>query len=202
MAEWFDASGVRGGGVAGAGGPVNVGVYRDPDVNPDYYQYHYTIIRVGNKGDGGPVPASIKVASSNGDVDTLAVKEWIAQNPPKPTAPLTGFVTHYNNWQEAYGKMRALAQEFPNISEAVKLPEPTRGYQRRAADDARLHERDGHRADRDGRVRPLRRQQPARGGRDADHGPAGQHGRPDLQELRSPGQQQPHRPDRRPRRRG
>ena len=44
MAELYDASGVRGGGVAGAGGPVNVGVYRDPDVNPDYYQYHYTII--------------------------------------------------------------------------------------------------------------------------------------------------------------
>ena len=67
MAEWFDAAGNR------IGGPSNVGVYRDPDVNPDYYQYHYTVFRVGNKGDGGAVPASIKVSSSNGDVDTLAV---------------------------------------------------------------------------------------------------------------------------------
>ena len=28
--------------------------------------------------------------------------------------------------------MRDLAAEFPNISEAIKLPEQTRGYQRRA----------------------------------------------------------------------
>ncbi len=188
--------------MAGAGGPVNVGVYRDPDVNPDYYQYHYTIIRVGNKGDGGPVPASIKVASSNGDVDTLAVKEWIAQNPPKPTAPLTGFVTHYNNGQEAYGKMRTLAQEFPNISEAVKLPEPTRGYQRRAQTMLGYTNATGTGPTATvGYIRFDANNLPV-GGRDADHGPAGQHGRPDLQELRSPGQQQPHRADRRPRRRG
>ena len=38
--------------------------------------------------------------------------------------------------------MRDLAAEFPNISEAIKLPEQTRGYQRKAADDARLHERE------------------------------------------------------------
>ena len=45
---------------------------------------------------------------------------------------MTGFVTHYNDSQEAYKKVRDLAAEFPNISEAVKLPEQTRGYQRRA----------------------------------------------------------------------
>ena len=173
MAEWFDASGVRGGGVAGAGGPLNVGVYRDPDVNPDYYQYHYTIVRVGNKGDGGPVPASIKVASSNGDVDTLAVKEWIAQNPPKPTAPLTGFVTHYNDSQEAYKKMRDAGQRVPEhlpgrqaARADARLPAP-------GADDARLHERDGDRSDRDvGYIRFDANNLPV-AGLDADHGPAG-----------------------------
>ncbi len=131
VAEWFDAAGNRVGPLPGPA-PANVGVYRDPDVNPDYYQYHYSIFRIGNKGDGGVVPASIKVASSNGDVDTLTVKEWIAKDPPKPTAPLTGFVTHYNDSQEAYKKVRDLATEFPNISQAVKLPETTFGYQRRA----------------------------------------------------------------------
>ena len=32
-------------------------------VNPDYYQYHYPVFRVGNKGDGGALPATIKVAA-------------------------------------------------------------------------------------------------------------------------------------------
>ncbi len=43
-----------------------------------------------------------------------------------------GFVTHYNEGYEAYEKMRDLATEFPNISQAIKLPEPTTGYQRKA----------------------------------------------------------------------
>jgi hypothetical protein len=34
MAEWFDADGNRMGG-------GQLGVYADPDVTPDYYQYHY-----------------------------------------------------------------------------------------------------------------------------------------------------------------
>ena len=107
------------------------------------------------------MPASIKVASSNGDVDTLAVKEWVAKNPPKPTAPLQGFVTHYNDSQEAYKKMRDLATEFPNISQAIKLPEQTFGYQRKAQTML------GYQADV---VHHVRRQQPARRRRGAGHG--------------------------------
>jgi hypothetical protein len=126
VAEWYDAAGNRIGG-------GNLGVYRDTDVNPDYYQYHFSVFRIGNKGDGLPLPASVKLAAPNGDVDTIPTREWIAASPPGP-APgfLSGFVTHYNDSQEAYKKMRDLAAEFPNISEAVKLPEQTRGYQRRA----------------------------------------------------------------------
>ena len=72
------------------------------------------------------MPASVKFASSNGTVDTIAVKEWIAKNPPGYAAGFQrGFVTHYNEGHEAYKKMRDLATEFPNISQAIKLPEPT-----------------------------------------------------------------------------
>jgi hypothetical protein len=125
-AEWFAGTARLGGG--------NIGFYSDGDPFqvPRHYQYHYSVFRIGDKGDGEPVPTSITVASSNGSTDTLAVREWISKDPPKPTAPLTGFVTHYNDSQEAYKKVRDLAAEFPNISEAVKLPEPTAGYQRRA----------------------------------------------------------------------
>jgi hypothetical protein len=125
-AEWFDGAGSRLGG-------GNLAASLDPGVDPNYYQYHTQIFRVGNKGDGGPVPATIKVASSNGDTDTLDVREWIAQNPPGlPAGFRSGFVTHYNDSQEAYQKMRDLAAEFPNIAQVYELPEKTLGYQRKA----------------------------------------------------------------------
>ncbi|MBE2319259.1 chitobiase/beta-hexosaminidase C-terminal domain-containing protein [Solirubrobacter sp. CPCC 204708] len=128
MAEWFDANGNK-------MGQGQLGVYRDPDVSPDYYQYHYSIFRLGDVGDGKPDPATIRIASSNGDVDTLTAKEWIAKDPPSYTsAPgfRSGFMTRYLNGQEAHKRVRDLAAEFPNISEAIKLPEQTRGYMRKA----------------------------------------------------------------------
>jgi hypothetical protein len=125
-AEWYDAAGNRLGG-------GNLGIWYDDRLSPDYYQYHYTVFRVGNKGDGGALPATIKVAAANGDVDTLDVREWIAANPPAPGPGVQkGFVTHYNDSQEAYKKMRDLAAEFPNISQVYELPEKTIGYQRKA----------------------------------------------------------------------
>ncbi len=74
-AEFYDAAGNRLGG-------GNLTTYIDPDVNPDYYQYHYQVFRIGNKGDGGADPAMVKVAAPNGDVDTIPAKEWLAKNPP------------------------------------------------------------------------------------------------------------------------
>ncbi len=126
VAEYYDAAGNRLGG-------GNLGVYYDDRLNPDYYQYHFFVFRVGDKGDGAVLPAKIKVAAPNGDVDTLDVREWIAQDPPPPGPGfLSGFVTHYNDSQEAYKKMRDLAAEFPNIAQAYELPEKTLGYQRKA----------------------------------------------------------------------
>ena len=126
-AEIYDATGARIGNV------VNVGIYSDPDVNPRYYQYHTQTVRLGAPDDGGPDPVSVKVASSNGTVDTIDVKEWIANDPPgNPQGFLSGFVTHYNEGYEAIQKVRDLAAEFGNISEAIKLPEQTTGYQRKA----------------------------------------------------------------------
>src|ERR1044072_6154279 len=75
------------------------------------------------------MPATVKFASSNGTVDSVPVKEWIAKDPPPYAQGFKrGFVDHYNVGYEAYQKMRDLAAEFPNISEAIKLPEKTTGY--------------------------------------------------------------------------
>ena len=126
MAEYYDAAGNRLGG-------VNLDEFIDPGVLPEYYQYHFLVIRVGNKGDGGVLPATVKFSSPNGDVDTIDVREWIAQNPPQPGPGfMSGFVQRYYDSQEAYKKMRDLAAEFPNIAQVYELPEKTRGYQRRA----------------------------------------------------------------------
>jgi hypothetical protein len=124
-AEWRDGAG----NVVGSG---NLVALLDPGVDPNYYYYHTQIFRLGNKGDGGGMPATIKVASSNGDSDTLEVREWIAKDPPPAAVPMKGFVTHYNDSQEAYQKMRDLAAEFPNIAQVYELPEKTLGYQRKA----------------------------------------------------------------------
>ncbi len=123
-AEWFDAAGNRLGG-------GDVGIYRDPDVSPSFYQYHYGVFRLP---DTGPEPATIKIASSDGDVDTLNVKEWVSKDPPPYTAGFKyGFVTRYYDAVDAYQKMRDLAAEFPNISQVYDLPKQTWGYQRPAA---------------------------------------------------------------------
>ena len=108
------------------------------------------------------MPASVKVASSNGDVDTHRRQGVGRQESARPYAPgfQSGFVTHYNDSQEAYKKMRDLAAEFPNISKAIKLPEQTRGYQRQAQTMLGYTTR-RHRPTATA-VRPLRRQQPAR----------------------------------------
>ena len=126
VAEYYDAAGNRLGG-------GTIDEFIDPGVSPDYYQYHFFVFRVGNRGDGGALPASIKIGAPNGDSDTMDVREWIAQDPPPPGPGfLSGFLTHYNDSQEAYKKMRDLAAEFPNISQVYELPEKTRGYQRKA----------------------------------------------------------------------
>ena len=125
-AAWYDAQN----NLMGEG---NLTTYIDTDTNPDHYQYHYQVFRLGAKGDGGPDPAYVRIAAPNGDVDTITAKEWIAKNPPGyATGFKRDFITRYYNGPEAYQKMRDLAAEFANISEAVKLPEQSTGYQRKA----------------------------------------------------------------------
>ena len=63
VAEYYDAAGNRLGG-------GTLDEFIDPGVLPDYYQYHFFVFRVGNRGDGGALPASIKIGAPNGDSDT------------------------------------------------------------------------------------------------------------------------------------
>ena len=168
-----------------------------PRRQPALLPVPHPTIRLGAQDDGGPMPASVKVASSNGTVDTIAVKEWIAKNPPEYAAGLqaAGFVTHYNDSHEAYKKMRDLATEFPNISQAIKLPEPTTGYQRKA--QTMLGYQRTARPTETSYIRSTPTTCPVAGTSPTTAKQA-RHGRADLQELRPPGRQQPGGPDPRP----
>jgi hypothetical protein len=127
VASWYDAAG----NFIGSG---NLNAFLDTDVNPDYYQYHITRYRLGSKGDGLPVPASIKVAAPNGDVDTMKTKTWADTNAPGlPANFISNFNTRYYMAQEGYERVQALANEFSNIAKAVKAPEQTWGYMNKAA---------------------------------------------------------------------
>ncbi len=154
---------------------------------------------------------SIKISSSNGDVDTIAAKEWIAKDPPRYTsAPgfRSGFMTRYLNGQDAHQQ-----DPRPRRPSSRTSPRPSSCPSRRAATSARRRRCSGTTqcrprrtepgAERDDAVRPLRRRQPARGGHRAGHRPepgpdhAAADRRPHLAGIRPPGRQQPDRAHRR-----
>jgi hypothetical protein len=117
-----------------AEGPLRTYIDPDPSQAPDYYQYHYEIFRIGNKGDGAADPAYVKVSAPNGDVDTIPAKEWVPKNPPGYAQNFQhDFNTRYYTAQEGYDRVHELARDYSNIAKEVKAPEQTWGYQRRAA---------------------------------------------------------------------
>ena len=161
--------------------------YTDTDVNPDYYQYHYASSGSATRATAGPDPASIKVASANGDVDTIAAKEWIAKNPPGLRRGLQARLRHalLQRRRRRIQKMRDLATEFPNISDAIKLPS------RRTATSARPRRCSALNTDADAPTR-LRRtcartpsNLPVAGSAPAHRHGRSAHGRADLEGLRA-----------------
>ena len=110
MAEWFDAAGNQLGGARSAR-------TRTRTSPPTTTSTTTRSSGSATRATARPRSASIKVASNNGDVDTLAAKEWISKNPPPNAATFkSGFVTRYYDSPDAYAKVRALAAEFPNIA--------------------------------------------------------------------------------------
>ena len=114
-------------------GGGNLTTYIDPDVNPDYYQYHYQVFRIGNKGDGGPDPATSRSRRPTATSTRSPPRSGWPRTRPSYAADFKhDFNTRYYDGPEVYKKMRDLAAEFPNISQVYDLPEKTTGYQRKA----------------------------------------------------------------------
>src|ERR671915_106715 len=106
----------------------------DPDTTPDTYIEHRELVRIGEAGSTSPpAPTRIRVGSSTGAFKEGSVQRWLGGGlPPHPPRYQSGFSTRYLDPTEVYAKLEALANEFPNISELITLPNKTNGYQRRA----------------------------------------------------------------------
>jgi hypothetical protein len=96
-------------------------------VDDGKYLYHTRLFRVTDR------PASVRVASANGGVDTLTVKDWVSKDGKGfPATFQKDFNTHYVDPQEGYKRISDLAAAYPNISQVYDLPNKTTGYQRKS----------------------------------------------------------------------
>jgi hypothetical protein len=123
----------------GAGTPIDsvprvMSVNIDPDTTPDTYIEHRQLVRIGDVGTSDPAaPTRVRVGSSDGGMQEGAVSTWLGGGlPPRASGFLSGFSTHYMDPTEIYARFHELAEEFPNISELITLPNKTNGYQRKA----------------------------------------------------------------------
>jgi hypothetical protein len=122
----------------GAGTPIDQGprtmnVNIDPDTTPDTYVEHRILIRIGNLGEGPGAPTRIRIGSSTGATLEGDVTVWLGGGlPPHVPGYLSDFTTRYMDPTEVRQRFLDLAAEFPNISEIIKLPYKTNGYQRKA----------------------------------------------------------------------
>src|SRR4051794_35891092 len=127
-ATWLDA----GGNVLGS---QQLSAFPDTDnsLDPWAYLYHSSLVRLGDV-NAGAMPATVRIGSSDGSVDEIAVKPWVSKDGsnPFPQGVIKDFNTHYVDPREAYQRITDLAAEFPNIATVSNLPNKTSGYQRKA----------------------------------------------------------------------
>ena len=108
----------------GSGGTQNISRFVDAGV----YLYHRGASTVTTR------PDTVSITSPTGDVATAKVNDWLPIEGEAAWGPnyQTDFITSYLTPTELYDRVKALAAEFPEISEIVELPNPTNGYRRHA----------------------------------------------------------------------
>ncbi len=91
--------------------------------------------REGRRSDTSTpaAPTQIRIGSSNGTFVVADVNTWLGGGlPPMSSNFLSNFTTRYLDPTEVYGRFRELAEEFPDLTTIIPLPNKTNGYQRRA----------------------------------------------------------------------
>ena len=96
---------------------------------------------------------TVRVADANGNFDTSGVTEWAGKAlPPRVADFQKDFITKYMDPTEIYTRMDPLTTQFPDIMQAINLPNKTGGYQPSGDGDDGGH----HRGQRHARARPWR----------------------------------------------
>jgi hypothetical protein len=115
-------------------GPRTMNVNIDPDTTPDTYIEHRILVRVGDPASTTPAsPTMVRIGSSTGESVEAGVNTWLGGGlPPMSDTFLSDFTTRYMDPTEVYGRFRELAEEFPDLTTIIPLPNKTNGYQRRA----------------------------------------------------------------------
>ncbi|WP_341715844.1 M14 family metallopeptidase [Micromonospora sp. FIMYZ51] len=108
----------------GSGGSQNITRFVDAGV----YMYHRGAANVTSK------PEYVRITSPTGDVAVAKVTEWLPIEGDGPEGPgyQKDFVTSYLTPTELYDRIKALAEQYPTLSEIVELPYKTNGYRRKA----------------------------------------------------------------------
>lgn len=108
----------------GSGGSQNISRFVDAGV----YLYHRGATAVETR------PDYVQITSPTGDVATMKVTDWLPIEGEDQFGPnyQTDFITSYLTPVELYDRIKALADEFPEISEIFEMPYQTNGYQRLA----------------------------------------------------------------------
>ena len=108
----------------GTGGTQTISRFVDAGV----YLYHRGASTVETR------PDSIRITSPSGDTAVAKVTDWLPIDGETAGNPSyqSDFITSYLTPTELYDRIKALAAEFPQISEIVELPHQTNGYRRHA----------------------------------------------------------------------
>lgn len=101
----------------------------DAFVDSGEYMYHRILVRVD-----GPRPDTVTVSSSLGSEETAEVTDWLYPVEADIDRPgyKYGFIDGYLNPTQLYNRIEQLAEEYPELTEIVELPNKTNGYRRHA----------------------------------------------------------------------
>lgn len=104
-------------------------VQMDAFVDSGEYMYHRILAKVD-----GPRPETVTVTSSLGSEATAEVDDWLYSVEADIDRPgyQYGFIDGYMHPTEIYDRIEQLAEEHPDITEIVELPNKTNGYRRHA----------------------------------------------------------------------
>jgi hypothetical protein len=109
----------------GSGGTATMSRFSDAG----QYMYH----RFNSPLPLDVTPSKVRITSTSGGSVTVPVTKWLGEPRKKPSPHyVSDFVDHYMDPTEVYQRIGSLAEQFPELTQLVDLPNKTNGYRRPA----------------------------------------------------------------------